>query len=130
MPTLNDSARNGFADAMQTLFGGGSLELLAANNDVLCTITLPATAFGAADAGVASKSGTWSGVGSALASTGTACTQARFSNGGATMTMTAGAAASSPDLVISNDIDGVDDEIIIEGNPVTCDTFTYTHPAS
>lgn len=66
---LNDAARNRQADSIGDDFNNATLKIYtgsqpaaggAATGTLLVTITLPADAMGAAAAGVASKSGTWS----------------------------------------------------------------------
>ena len=67
---LNDAARNRQVDSIGDDFNNGTLKIYTgtqpaaggvATGTLLVTITLPADAMGAASAGVASKSGTWSG---------------------------------------------------------------------
>lgn len=130
MPEYNDAARNAFADVLQSTFGGGSLDLLDASSNVLATITLPATAFSTASGGSVTKEGTWSTTGAVAAGSGTAAASARMTGGSAVMTLTVGGTGSGAEVIISNSIDGVADDVIVENNPVTVDSFSYTHPAS
>ena len=72
MATLNFSAssQNSLADSLAALHNGGQLKIYtgampanansAPTGTLLCTITLPNPAFGAASGGSASKTGTWS----------------------------------------------------------------------
>jgi hypothetical protein len=129
MATLNNAARSVFANALDA-WNGGELRLLDSSQNVLAEITLPATAWGAASAGVKEKSGTWQGVGTAAAGAGTQCTAALLvSSGGAQITLTASAAGGSGEVQISNNIPDTNDDIIIEGNAVVVTAATYTHPS-
>lgn len=66
----NNGLRNEQVEFFGSIWDGGTLEIYAGAppadpddtpvGDLLATITIPATAFGAASAGVISKSGTWS----------------------------------------------------------------------
>lgn len=56
----NTAARNSLATSFGNLYNSGTLEIRTAANAVLATITLPASAFGAAANGAISKNGTWS----------------------------------------------------------------------
>lgn len=76
---LNDAARNRQADSIGDDFNNATLKIYtgsqpaaggAATGTLLVTITLPADAMAAASAGVASKSGTWSGVAGATGTAG------------------------------------------------------------
>lgn len=76
---LNDAARNRQADSIGDDFNNATLKIYtgtqpaagaAATGTLLVTITLPADAMAAASAGVAAKSGTWSGVAVATGSAG------------------------------------------------------------
>lgn len=70
---INTAARNLQANSLADQFDGGTLEIYtgaqpsSANDSptgtLLCTITLPTPAFGAAASGEAAKAGTWSDVG-------------------------------------------------------------------
>lgn len=121
---------NTLADAFAALFDSGILEIRdgtqpsdaddAAVGTVLASITLPATAFGAAAAGVVSKSGTWQDA-SANAS-GTA-TWFRMKDSGDTYRLDGSCGQGSGDL-------SFDDSSIVAGGVVTITSFSVTMPES
>ena len=128
MPEINDALRDDLAAVLPAQFGSGTLEFLSSAETVLATISLPANPFSNPDPGVLVRQGTWEGVGMAAAGTGTQCTHVRFSNGGRTMTLTAGGEGSGAQAIITNDITGLDDDIIVEDNPVSVTSCTITVP--
>lgn len=127
----NTATRNEQAEFFGALFDGGTVEIYtgsqpadpnsAASGTLLCTITIPATAFGAASGGIISKSGSWSDT---AVATGTAG-WARFISSDTLKTMDA-AVTDIPggnDLLINN-ID------ITSGNTVTIVSLTLETPES
>jgi len=121
---------NGLADAFAAYFDSGVLEVRdgtqptdaddAAVGNVLASITLPATAFGAASGGVVSKNGTWQD-GSANQS-GTA-TWFRMRDSGDTYRLDGSCGQGSGDL-------SFDDSSIVAGGVVTITAFSVTMPES
>ncbi len=121
--------RNLQGNAIGDAFNSGSIEIrtgsqpatgdTAVTGTLLCTIALPADAFGAASSGVFSKAGTWSGTAVADGTAG----YARFKNSGGTVTFDCSIGESASDLII-------DDDAIVTGSLVTCTGFTFTVPAS
>lgn len=127
----NTDTRNEQADFFGSLFDGGTLEIYtgaqpadpnsAASGSLLCTITLPNPAFGAASGGIITKTGTWSDTAGASGTAG----WARFISSDTNKTMDA-AVTDVPggnDLLINN-ID------IVIGNTVTVVSLTLTTPES
>lgn len=127
----NTDTRNEQADFFGSLFDGGTLEIYtgtqpvdpnsAPSGSLLCTITLPNPAFGAASGGTIALAGSWSDT---ATDTGTAG-WARFISSDTNKTMDA-AVVDVPggnDLLINN-ID------IVVGNTVTVVSLTITTPAS
>ena len=127
----NEDTRNEQVEFLGSLFDGGTLEIYtggqpadpnsAPTGTLLCTITLPNPAFGAASAGVIAKSGIWSDT---AVDTGTAG-WARFISADTNKTFDV-LCTDSPgddDLLIN----GVD---ITVGNTVTVVSLTITSPES
>jgi hypothetical protein len=126
------ATQNRQADSLGgTFYGSGTLKIYtgaqpatadtAASGTLLVTITLPATPFGAASAGVASKSGTWS------AAAGAAGTAGWF------RIVTSGAASPIDGAVTATGGGGeleLDNVVIASAQVVTINTFTLTQPAS
>lgn len=127
----NTALRNIQADALGAVFDGGTLEIYtgtqpadpnsAATGTLLCTITIPNPAFGAAASGVISKSGTWQDT---AVATGTAG-WARFISAATTETF---------DVVVTenptaNDL-LINSADITLGNTVTVISLTITVPES
>lgn len=128
MATHSDTLRNAKADAVDTAFGGGTATLklytgagpgagAAATGTELVSMTLPNPPFGAAAAGVISKSGTWSGTAIADGTAG----YSRITNGTNVLEGTVGTGAE--ELVL-------DSVTIVTGGTVTVSTFTYTVPTT
>lgn len=125
----NEALRTKIADDFADLWDGGSIEIRsggqpadpdsAASGTLLCTITLPTPAFGAAAVGVVSKTGTWAGVAGASGTAG----WARFKNAAATRSFDVTVAETGADLTI-------DIEDIVLSGVVTVTSFTYTVPES
>lgn len=126
---LNDAARNRLADSVGDDFNSATLEIrtgtqpaagAAATGTLLVTITLPADAMAAAAAGVASKSGTWSGTPGATGDAGwfriISSAGARWYDGIVTATGGGG------ELELAS-------ITITSGVPVTIASFTVTQPA-
>lgn len=127
----NTDLRNVQADALGAVFDGGTLEIYtgtqpadpnsAPSGTLLCTITLPNPAFGAASVGVIAKAGTWSDT---AVDTGTAG-WARFISASTNETF---------DVVVTEDPD--DNDLLINeaditlGNTVTVVSLTITVPES
>lgn len=127
---LNDAARNRQADSIGDDFNNATLKIYTgtqpaagagATGTLLVTITLPADAMGAAASGVASKSGTWSGV---AGDTGTAgwfriesSSGSRFYDGAVTGTGGGGEIELTSTSITS-------------GQTVTVTSFSVTQPAS
>lgn len=127
---LNDAARNRLADSVGDDFNNGTLKIYtgsqpaaggAASGTLLVTITLPADAMAAASAGVASKSGTWSGT---AGNTGTAgwfriesSAGSRWYDGAVTATGGGGEIELASTSITSSQV-------------VTITSFTITQPAS
>jgi hypothetical protein len=111
------------------LFNSGTLKIYtgsqpasandAASGTLLCTINIPATAFGAAASGAISKNGTWSG--SAI-DTGTAG-WARMESADNAKKMDFSLAESAADLIIDNDA-------VVTAGVVTVTSLTITVPAA
>jgi hypothetical protein len=89
----------------------------AASGTLLCTISLPATAFGTASAGAVGKTGTWQGVASASGTAGWG--RLISSDGTKTMDVSIGAGQDCT-------IDYVD---ITIGSTITVNTLTLTVPS-
>jgi hypothetical protein len=125
----NTALVNGQADALAAFFNSGTLKIYsgaqpasandAASGTLLATINIPATAFGAAAAGVISKAGTWSAVAGATGTAGWA--RMESATGGRKMDFSV--AESSGDLTI-------DDDAIVTGGVTTVTGLTLTTPAS
>lgn len=129
---INTAFQNQQADAAADAFDSGTLEVrtgtqpananTAKSGTLLSTITLPATAFGAAASGVVAKSGTWSDTVDATGTPG--CFY--LENSGDTIRMDGAVAASGSDLNISGLVGGE----LISGGTLTVSTFTITQPAN
>jgi hypothetical protein len=127
---LNDAARNRQVDSVGDDFNNATLKIYtgtqpaagaAATGTLLVTITLPADAMGAASAGVAAKSGTWSGT---VGATGTAgwfriesSAGSRWYDGAVTATGGGGEIELTSTSITS-------------GQTVTITSFSVTQPAS
>jgi hypothetical protein len=121
-------------DGIDGLFDSGTLKIYdgsqpatgdtaVSGQTVLATITLPATAFGAAASGVISKSGTWEDT---SADAGGTATWFRFETSGAANIFdgdVSTVAAGTGDLQLDN-------TSITATQTVTINTFTITMPAS
>ena len=129
---IGAATRNRQADSLgSTFYGGGTLKIYtgsqpatadtAPSGTLLCTITLPATPFGAASGGVASKSGTWS----AAAGAGGTAGWFRIETSGGTHPMDGAITATGG----GGDME-LDTTTIVSGQTVTINTFTLTQPAS
>lgn len=126
---LSDSARNRQADSIGDDFNNATLKIYtgsqpaaggAATGTLLVTITLPADAMAAASAGVAAKSGTWSGT---PGNTGTAGWFRVESSAGARLydgAVTATGGGGEIELASTS---------VTSGVPVTITSFTITQPA-
>lgn len=129
---INTAMQNRQADSAVDAFDSGTLAVRtgsqpasandAASGTLLSTITLPATAFGAAASGTAAKNDTWSDT---VDTTGTPG-WFRMANSGDTLRIDGAVAASGSDLNISGLVGGE----LIAGGTLTIDTFTVTQPAS
>lgn len=129
---INTAMQNRQADSAADAFDSGSLAVRtgtqpasandAATGTLLSTVTLPATAFGAAASGTAAKSGTWSDTVDATGVPG----WFRLANTGDTLRIDGAAAASGADLNISGLVGGE----LVSGGTLTISTFTITQPAS
>lgn len=129
----SDEVKNAAADAVGALFDSGTLNIrsgtIPANGEtapgdgvILCAITLPADAFGAAAAGTIAKLGTWSGTGAAAAGGGTDATYAELVQGSNVVYLNArgaGDADNGEALVLDN-------KNIAENQTVTINTFTWS----
>lgn len=123
----NTNMANAQADASMTLFDNGTLEIRtgtqpasandAATGTLLCTITLPADAFAAAAAGVASKTGTWSGTAVADGTAG----YARFISSVNDQRMDVSVGEAATDMIIDN-------ASILTNGVVTVTSFDFTTP--
>ena len=127
---LNDAARNRQADSIGDDFDDATLEIYtgsqpaagaAATGTLLVTITLPSDAMGAASSGVASKSGTWSGVASDSGDAGwfriESSAGSRWYDGSVTATGGGGEIELTSITITS-------------GQTVTITSFSVTQPAS
>lgn len=126
----NTALTNSLADAFADLFDGGSCKLYSGTqpvdantapgggNTLLCTITLPTPAFGAAAGGVVAKSGTWA---ASVAAAGVA-TWARIANAAGTRVFDATVDMYSGELII-------DDSNLVDGGYCEVIELTYTVPA-
>jgi hypothetical protein len=121
--------RNALADALAAVWNSGTLLIYdsappadpqtAFSGNLLVTINIPATAFGAASSGVASKAGTWSAT---VSASGTALGFRMIDSGGTKkMDGNIGLTASSPDMVLDNNV-------LVSGGTATVSTFTLTQP--
>lgn len=127
---LNDAARNRQADLVGDDFNNATLKMYtgtqpaagaAATGTLVVTITLPADAMAAASAGVAAKTGTWSGV---AGDTGTAGWFRIESSAGSRWydgAITATAGGGEIELTSTS---------ITSGQTVTVTSFSVTQPAS
>ena len=123
----NTNMANAQADASMTLFDSGTLTIYvgaqpASANDaatglLLVTITLPADAFTAAVAGVASKTGTWSGTAAADGTAG----WARFVSNANDRRMDVSVGEAATDMIIDN-------ATILTNGVVTVTSFDFTTP--
>lgn len=91
----------------------------AATGTLLCTITLPADAFGAAAAGAAAKAGTWS----ATVTTGGTAGWFRLANTGDTQRLDGTCGLGGGDL-------SFDDNVLVQDGTVIVDTFSVSQPAA
>lgn len=117
--------RTAMADAMGTAMGGGTFKIYtgaipadpdsASVDTLLATIVLPAPAFAAAAAGVAAKTGSWSG--SVVADGNAGWGRLASNDGSLTLDVTVGLAAA--DAII-------DDDSLVTGGIVTVNSFTFT----
>lgn len=126
---LSDSARNRQADSIGDDFNDATLKIYtgtqpaagaAATGTLLVTITLPADAMAASSAGVAAKSGTWSGT---AGNTGTAGWFRIESSAGARLydgAVTATAGGGEIELASTS---------ITSAQVITITSFTVTQPA-
>lgn len=129
---INTALQSQLADSAADSFDSGTLEVRtgsqpttandSASGTLLSTVSLPATAFGAASSGTAAKSGTWSDT---VDTTGTPG-WFRLANGADSIRIDGAVAASSSDLNISGLVGGE----LIAGGTLTISTFTLTQPAS
>ena len=127
---IDESIQNGVVDTVGAYFNSGVLEVRdgtqpadaddTATGSLLASITIPATAFGAASGGSASKNGTWQD-GSANG-TGTT-TWFRLRDSGDTYRLDGSCGQGSGDL-------SFDDSSIVAGGVVTVTAFTLSIPAS
>ncbi len=125
----NVALRTAQADAFAGLWDGGTIQIRtggqpadpasAASGTLLATISLPTPAFGAAAAGVVSKTGTWTGTAVATNTAG----WARFISADSLKTFDVSISEGSP-----TDLE-IDDDAIVTGNVVTVTTFTFTVPS-
>lgn len=122
----NTAMANRLADSAATAFNGGTLEIYtgtqpasgdtAVAGTLLATITLPATAFGAAVNGVASKAGTWQ----ATVTTGGTAGWARLLGTGGTLRR---------DMAVGAELT-LDNAVLVQNGVVTVNTCTITQPLS
>lgn len=127
----NTDTRDIQIEAFGEIFDGGTLEIYtgpqpadpndAASGSLLCTITIPNPAFGAASGGTIAKAGSWSDTAGATGTAG----YARFISSDTLKTMDAVVTdvPGGNDLLINN-ID------IVNGNTVTVVSLTLTEPES
>lgn len=125
----NTTLRNAQADALGPFFNGGTLKIYtgaqpasandAASGSLLATITIPATAFGAAASGIIAKNGTWSAVATGAGTAG----WARMASSDGLKIMDLLCAESAAELIIDNDA-------VVTGGVVTVTALTLTVPAS
>jgi hypothetical protein len=126
---LNDAARNRQVDSVGDDFNNATLKMYtgaqpaagaAASGTLLVTITLPADAMAAAAAGVAVKSGTWSGTAVATGTAGwfrvESSSGSRWYDGAITATGAGG------DIELTS-------TSITSGQTVSVATFSITQPA-
>jgi len=121
---------NGLADTFAAYFDSGVLEIRdgtqptdaddAAAGALLASITLPATAFGAAAAGAVAKAGTWQDSSADASST---TTWFRLKSTGDVYRLDGSCGQGSGDL-------SFDDASIVAGGVVTITAFTVTMPES
>jgi hypothetical protein len=127
---VDTSVVNALADAFAAFFDSGVLEVrdgaqpadadTAASGSLLASITLPATAFGAAAAGAVAKNGTWQ---DASANASGTTTWFRLRDAGDTYRLDGSCGQGSGDL-------SFDDSSIVAGGVVTVTAFTVTMPES
>jgi hypothetical protein len=120
---VSTAIKTGVMTAMRDYLAGGTLELQAANDDVLAIFTLTET-------GGTVSTDTWTIAfeantvnGESVAAGGTAATKARFKNAGGTVSITGlTVALSSADIILDN-------TSIASGQDVTISSATIQHPA-
>jgi hypothetical protein len=123
----NTNMANAQAEASMNLFDSGTLEIRtgtqpasandAASGTLLCTITLPADAFGTATGGVVGKNGTWSGTAVADGTAG----YARFISSANDRRMDVSVGEAATDMIIDN-------ASILTNGVVTVTSFDFTTP--
>lgn len=126
---LNTALANQVADNLYDVFNSGTLEIRtgsqpasaddAATGTLLASITLPATAFGAASGGVKAKAGTWQATASAAGTAG----WCRFKNSGDTKRLDGAVTATGGGGEIE-----LDNTNIASGQVVTINTVSATQP--
>lgn len=124
----NNGTINEQAEFLGGLFDGGTFEIYTGaqpadpnsgpSGSLLVTITIPTPAFGAAVAGVISKSGTWQAVAGATGTAG----WARMISADTNKTLDITVGESGTNAII-------DDENVVNGNTITVTSFTITVPA-
>lgn len=123
----NTNMVNAQATAATDLFNSGTLQIRtgaqpasandAASGTLLCTITLPADAFGAPTGGVIGKLGTWSGTAVADGTAG----YARFISSASDRRMDVSVGEAAADMIIDN-------AAILTNGVVTVTSFDFTTP--
>lgn len=126
---LNDAARNRQVDSIGDDFNNATLKIYtgsqpaaggAASGTLLVTITLPADAMAAAAAGVAAKSGTWSGTAVATGTAGWFRVESSAGSRWYDGAVTATGAGGEIELTSTS---------ITSGQTVSIATFSITQPA-
>jgi hypothetical protein len=132
MATRNTALRNALADAHAAIYNSGAILFYTGSRPadpnnamagtLLATMTLPATAFGAASAGAAAKAGTWS----ATVTTSGTCGAARMRNSGNTQWQ---------DIRVRKTADSdtgeelvFDNNAFVQDGTITITAFTLTAP--
>lgn len=121
MATKNAALRNLVADAFGDAFDSGTLKIYDSGNNLICTFTLAADAFGAAASGTVNLNST--PISDTAGATGIADHADLESNGG-TYAITDLTVGESGTQIVLDNVD------INSGQTVTLNSFSYTVPAT
>lgn len=134
---ISDALRSVIADATVDLYDGGVLEIrsgaapgpnAADGGSLLASMTLPTPAFGAASAGAAAKSGTWSDTSADNTGTAQHFRMKRSGDAGSADSTKSRIEGSVTATGGGGDLT-LDNTSIVAGQTVTISTFTVTKPA-